>query len=193
MLTALNDLPDGSSSWPDGAFAQGSGGRWQISTGDGENLTLEFTPQMLSAIFQPGAANTLLSVNVTLELVSYDAASLANGEVAFGLGAKNTDGQSTIGEVQFNDANLISLGKNQNGQFRAITQVPLQGQQIELAIRRTNATTLSFFIDGKSLGDSVFLFAQGEPITIILFVSGSQVVVEVSHFEIDFSPRDELP
>jgi hypothetical protein len=195
VLAALDSLPAEARTWPDGAFARGEDGSWRLSAGSGANsmLSIELSPQLLSTLFQPGAANMLIGATAQFELVSYDALALSSGEVAFGLGAQNTDGQLTIGEVRFDDPNLISLGKNQDGQFRALTQVPLQKAQIQLAIRRANDTTLSFFIDGKSLGDSVFLFSQGEPVTLVLFASGKDVVVKVSAFQIDFSPRDELP
>jgi hypothetical protein len=39
----------------------------------------------------------------------------------------------------------------------------------------------------------VYIFPQGEPITLILYVTGRDVVVELSAFEMNFSPRDELP
>jgi hypothetical protein len=95
--------------------------------------------------------------------------------------------------VQFVSINFVSVGLNQNGQFRSPTQFPQQNLQMTLSIRRTDTNTLSFYVDDKLLGESVYIFPQGEPITLILYVTGRDVVVELSAFEMDFSPRDELP
>jgi hypothetical protein len=195
MLVALTALPDNARPGPPGAFAPGDGGAWMLSTANGGDspLTVELPPDLLNALFQPGTANTLIRADAVFELIDYDQAALSGGEVAFGLGAKNIDGQQTIGQVQFVESNFISLGLNQNGQFRSSTQFPQQKPQIALSVRRTNANTLSFYVDDRWLGDSVFLFPQGEPLALVLFASGRNVVVRVSAFEIDFSPRDEIP
>ena len=150
-------------------------------------------PICSAEILGPGASTTFRRADATLELAQYDPATLDRGEIAFGLGAANTDGQSTIGQVQFISANFVSVGLNQNGQFRSPTQFPQQNLKMTLSIRRTNTNTLSFFVDDKLLGESVFIFPQGEPLTLILYVTGRDVVVELSLFEIDYSPRDEMP
>lgn len=128
-----------------------------------------------------------------MELVTFDDAAMANGDVAIGLGAMNNLGQSTIGQVQYIETSFVSVGLNQNGRFSSPSQYPQQNAQIKLSIRRTNANSLSFFIDDRQLGESVFLFTQTEPITLLLYASGRNVTVGVSDFTIDFSPRSELP
>ncbi|MBN1681413.1 MAG: hypothetical protein JW966_14120 [Anaerolineae bacterium] len=195
VLGALANVLPEDRPGPTGALTPNDDGTWSIATAgtDDTAIRIEFTPDILSALFQPGAANSLIHADAVLELVSSDPAALASGDVAFGLGAENTLGQRTIGQVQLIEENLVNLGLSQNDQFRSRTQVPQQNPQIELAIRRSDSTTLSFFIDDKLLGDSVALFAQGDPITLILFVSGKDVVVKVHAFEIDYSPRNELP
>jgi hypothetical protein len=195
MLAALDELPAEARSWPPDAFVPAENGNWRMATANGtENaVIIEFPPDMLSVLFQPGAANTLSQADAILELVDYDEAALAAGEVAFGLGAENVDGQQTIGQVQFVDENLVNLGLSQNGQFRTRTQAPLQTSQVELSVRRVDTTTFGFFVDGKHLGDSVALFAEGEPVKLILYASGRGTVVEVSSFQIDINSRNELP
>ncbi len=195
ILAALASLPAAVMPGPDGALAPGEDGQWLLSSSAGGlgPLSVEFSPELLSEIFQPGAASTFRRADATLELVSYDQASLDRGEVAFGLGVENAAGQNTIGQVQFVSTNFVSVGLNQNGQFRSPTQFPQQNLQMTLSIRRTNTNTLSFYVDDKLLGESVYIFPQGEPITLILYVTGRDVVVKLSAFDMDFSPRDELP
>jgi hypothetical protein len=195
VLVALTALPEDARPGPQGAFAPGDGGAWILSTANGDNgqLTIDLPPDLLNALFQPGTATTLRRADAIFELISYDHTALSDGKTGFGLGAKNIDGQQTIGEVQFVESNFISLGLNQNGQFRSSTQFPQQKPHIALSVRRTNANTLSFYVDDRWLGDSVFLFPQGEPLALVLFASGKNVEVRVSAFEIDFSPRDEIP
>ncbi|HVO70499.1 MAG TPA: hypothetical protein VMT24_10665, partial [Aggregatilineaceae bacterium] len=195
VLIALAALPESARPGPQGALAPGDGGAWILSTasGDDSQLAIELPPDLLNAMFQPGTATTLRRADAVFELTSYDQTALSDSKTGFGLGAKNIDGQQTIGQVQFVESNFISLGLNQNGQFRSSTQFPQQNPQMALSVRRTNANTLSFYVDDRWLGDSVFLFPQGEPLTLILFASGKHVEVRVSAFEIDFSPRDEIP
>jgi serine/threonine protein kinase len=195
MLAALAALPVAIRPGPPGALAPGSDGKWILSAAAGGvgPLSIEFSPDLLSEMFQPGAANAFRRVDATLELVGYDQVALDRGEVAFGLGVENAAGQRTIGQVQFASENFVSVGLNQNGQFRSPAQFPQQNLRMRLSIRRTNTNTLSFFVDDKLLGESVFIFPQGEPLTPILYVTGRDVVVELSAFEIDFSPRDEIP
>ncbi|NLF77604.1 MAG: hypothetical protein GX573_18070, partial [Chloroflexi bacterium] len=150
-------------------------------------------PALISQLFQPGASSALSRADVVLELVAYDPAALQNGEVSFGLGAENASGQTAIAEVQFVEENYVRLGLNQNDQFRLRTESPQPSPQLTLSVRRVDANTLGFFVDGKRLGDSVLIFPQGAPITLILTASGRGVVVSVSDFQIEFSPRDELP
>ncbi len=195
VLAALAALPITVRPGPTGAFVPGENGSWVLSTAPngGRPVSIDLPPELISVLFQPGAASSIRRADATLELVRYDQASLANGGVAFGLGAENTGGQRTIGEVQFIEANFVSLGLNQGGRFRSSTQFPQQNPQIVLSVRRTDANTLGFFVDDRWLGDSVFIFPQGDPLSLILYVSGNDVVVNVSSFEIDYSPRDEIP
>ena len=195
VLTALAALPDTILPGPSGALAPRDDGIWLISTAAGGvgPLSIEFTPELLGEMFAPGVANTFRRADATLELTGYDSESLERGEIAFGLGAENTDGQITIGQVQFISANFVGVGLNQNGQFRSPTQFPQQNLRMTLSIRRTNTNTLSFYVDDKLLGESVYIFPQGRPLTLILYVTGRDVTVELSEFEIDFSPRDEMP
>ena len=52
---------------------------------------------------------------------------------------------------------------------------------------------VSFFVNERWLGDSVFLFPQSEPVTLILYVAGRDVVVRLRSLELDYSPREEIP
>lgn len=194
VLAALGALPANIVPGVSGALVPGDG-VWMLAADSGSSapVIIEITPDLLSAMFQPGAANTLRRADATLELVGYDPIALGDGEVAFGLGAANADDQQAIGEVQFIEANFVSLGLNENGRFRSSTQFPQPDPQLTLSVRRTNETTFSFYVNDKWLGDSVFLFPQNEPVTLILFVSGKDVTVSISSFTIDYSPRDEIP
>ncbi|MCD4687635.1 MAG: hypothetical protein K8S97_17035, partial [Anaerolineae bacterium] len=191
VLTALAALPTTIRPGPQGSIAPGTGSAWVITTVNtgSTEVQIDFAPEMLSTLFQPGAASSLRRADAVLELVTYD----QTNEVAFGLGAANESGEQTIGQVQFTAEGFVSLGLNQNGRFRSSTEFPQQNPQIELSMRRTNTNTISFYVDDRWLGDSVFLFPQGDPLTLILYLSGRDVVVEVKSFEIDFSPRDVIP
>ena len=98
-----------------------------------------------------------------------------------------------MGQVLFVQSNYVSVGLNQNGQFRSTTEYPQATTELALSVRRSNTNTLSFYVDDKWLGDSVFLFAEGEPVTLLLYVTGRDVTITVQSFDIDFSPRDEIP
>lgn len=191
MLAALAALPAAVLPGPQGSITPGSGSTWVLTTADADSteVQIDFPPELLSELFQPGAASSLRRADVVLELITYDQTS----EVAFGLGAANVAGEQTIGQAQFTTEGFVSLGLNQNGRFRSSTEFPQQNLQLELSLRRTNTNTISFYVDDRWLGDSVFLFPQGEPLTLILYLSGRNVVVEVDRFEIDFSPRDVIP
>ncbi len=95
--------------------------------------------------------------------------------------------------MQFLETNFVSLGLNQNGRFRSTTEFPQSDPQLRLSVRRTDATTLSFFVNERWLGDSVFLFPQSELVTLILYVAGRDVVVRLRSLELDYSPREEIP
>lgn len=193
VLAALARLPAAERPGPQGAFAPGTGSAWVLTTAGAPGGMVEITlsPELLGTLFQPGAASALRRIDATFELLNPDA--LSQGEVAFGLGAVNTDREKTIGQAVLREGGFVSLGLNQNGRFRAVTEFPQQNPALELSIRRTNANTLSFFVDDRLLGDSVYLFPQNEPLGLILYVSGRNVVVEVKAFAIDFSPRDIIP
>ena len=192
-LSALSALEERESlPWGDG-LVPGSDGTWLLSTEADDEAVIEFTPELMAELFIPGAANFFVRADVVLRLVSYDPDALQNGEVSVGFGAQNTDEQRTIGQVQFLEEAFVSLGLNQNGQFRSATQFPLQGETVKLSIQRTNSNTLTFLVDDRSLGDSVFLFARGEPLALLLYASGQDVVAEVSTFEVEFRPRSYLP
>ncbi len=195
VLAALAALPANIVPGPAGALVPATNGAWVLSAGDSGNTPriIEIPPDLLSAMFQPGAANSLRRVDITLELAGYDPLALGDGAVAFGLGAANADDQQAIGEVQFIETNFVSLGLNEDGRFRSSTQFPQPNPQLTLSVRRTNETTLSFYVNDKWLGDSVYLFPQNEPVTLLLFVAGEGVTVKIDSFTIDYSPRDEIP
>lgn len=194
LLAGLVSLPAESLPGPSGALTPNDDGTWTLSTReDAGQMVVELPPELLSALFQPGVANTLRRADAILELVSYNQAAISDGGVAFGLGATNGLGQQTIGQVQLVDTDFVSLGLNLNGQFRSLTEFPLQELRLAFSVRRTDTTTLSFYVNDRLLGDSVFLFPQGEPVTLLLFAAGRDVVVRVQSFVLDYSPRDEIP
>jgi serine/threonine protein kinase len=193
VLDALEGIDPAAQTWSDNALVPGEDGVWLLSTASsGDEVSIDLTPDLLNTLFRAGTANSLARADVTFELQSPDPAALAGGSIAFGLGLANAQEQRTIGEVQLG-ADVIDLGLNQAGQFRSRTQLPAQAGPIELSVRRTNETTFSFYVDGKLLGDSVMLFAEGQPVTLILYASGPNVVVRVTDFNIDAVPRGELP
>lgn len=193
VLDVLENISPDAQTWPDGALTPDEDGAWLLSTeGSAGEVSIDLTPDLLNTLFRAGTANSVARADAMFELVSSDPAALANGQVAFGLGLANVEGQRTIGQVQVG-ADVIDLGLNQAGQFRSRTQLPAQDGPVELSVRRTNETTFSFYVDGKLLGDSVMLFAEGQPVTLILYASGPGVVVRVTDFNIDAVPRGELP
>lgn len=192
-LAALAAAPAELRTWPEAAL-RAADGAWQLNTAEaGGELVLVLTPDLMTQLFAPGAASAFISAEATLELVDYDPAALAEGAITLGLGAENQRDQRTLGQVQFVGENFISVGMNQNGTFSSPTQFPLQNPVLRLGVRRTNANTLSFYLDDRSLGDSVFLFPRGEPISLVLSVTGADVVVRLDGFEVEFRARDELP
>ncbi|MBN2303769.1 MAG: hypothetical protein JXQ72_04800 [Anaerolineae bacterium] len=193
VLAALDaqngvDLP-----WSSDALTPTGQGNWQFATGNAQTAEVALSPEMLSTLFQPGTSNTLISANAVFRLVGYDQTALESGEVSFGLGVENADGQRAMAQVQFVEANYVRLGLNQNDRFQLKTEAPQPNPQVELSIQRIDANTFSFLVDGRHLGDSVLVFAQGQPLTLILYASGAGVEVEISAFEIDYRPRSELP
>jgi hypothetical protein len=196
VLESLAVLPADQRVWPTGAFdARVEGDGWLLSTANsgGGALQIELTPDLLAALFQPGVANALNRADVVLELVAWDDTALANDEVAFGLGAINRSGQTAVGQVRFDESNLINLGLSQNDRFYLRSVMPQQDAEIELSMRRVDENTLGFFVDGKHLGDPVILFPNSEPITLVLYASGQGVQVKVSAFSVTIRPRSELP
>jgi hypothetical protein len=179
--------------WEAEIFRPGDNGTWMISSQQNSPLVIELTPDLLNALFRPGAANTLVRVDVTLELVNADQAALASGNVAFGLGVENAYDERAIAEAQFTDANLVNLGINQNNQFTSRTQVPIQTPRFTFSIRRVDDNTLVLFVNEERLGDSVFIFAQGEPVMLFLYTTGINVEAQVSSFEIDYNLRVDIP
>ncbi len=71
--------------------------------------------------------------------------------------------------------------------------MPATDAPVSLSVRRLNETTFTFYVDGRRLADSVYLFPQGRPLTLVLTASGRDVVVRVTNFSIDAGPRGELP
>ena len=195
LLAALSALPQAERPWPRGAFVPGAGGVWVLSTAQAglDTLLIEIPPALLDALFRPGAAGSLRRVDAVLELADYAPQALETGAVAFGLGIANANDEQTIGQVQIGAAGIAQLGLNQNGTFRASTEYPLADPQVTLSLRRTSPYTISFYVDERRLGDSVVLYPQGEPLTLLLFVSGPNVTVNVHTLAVNFNPRDEIP
>jgi len=180
-----------------GAIAQDPDGVWRLSTAGtaSDQLMLELTPELLGSLFQPGAANALIRVEMVVKLVDYDAASLAAGNVVVGLGAMNERGEFAIGQVRYEAPTFISWEINQNDSLLPGTSFPLpaEEQEITLSIRRENANTFGFYINGKSRKAPVVFFVERRPVTPLVYVAGQDVIVEISALEFGFSPSDELP
>ncbi|HMM26784.1 MAG TPA: hypothetical protein PKD46_00695 [Aggregatilineaceae bacterium] len=194
VLRALGELPPGDLPWESDSFAP-TGEGWRLAAGatnDAEAM-ITLDPALLGRLFGPGVASTLTSARAVMRLVEYNPGEMAAGNVTLGLGALNTGGQSAIGKVQFQEPEFVGLGMAQNGVFRARAEAPLSGPEFELSLRRVNANTLGFYLGDQLLGDSVVVFPEGAPITLALTASGRGTVVEVSAFEVEFSPRSELP
>lgn len=194
VLRALSGVAEDIRAWDTDAFHASENDAWQlVSDPASDSVTVTIDPALLSVLFGPGTASTLTSARAIVELTEYDPGELSEGDVRVGLGALNTGGQSAIGMVQFQDENTVGLGLAQNGTFRARTEAPLDSPQIELSLRRVNANTLGFYANGELLGDSVVVFPEGAPITLALTAGGRGTVISVSAFEVEFSPRSELP
>jgi hypothetical protein len=192
LLTALLTAPTSALPGAAETFSPTSDGWLLSSTDDGEALVV-IPPDLLSALFQPNAANTIRRVDATLELMGYDPDALGAGEVAFGLGVQNPTGQRTIVEVRYAEPGLVSMGLDQNGRFRPTTEFPRRDTSFALSVRRSSPNALGFYVNDQWLGDSVFLYTQGEPLTLALYAAGPGVTVQVRQFTIDYSPRDDIP
>src|SRR5690606_23109641 len=176
VLRALDET-GAEQEWEAGSFSAGDGGVWQLETGGPANsATITLDPPLLSELFGAGTANVLTSARVVVELAAYDEGELAAGDVRIGLGALNASQQSAIGTVQFESANSAALGIAQNGSFRPRAEAPLDSAEIELSVQRVNANTLGFYVNGELLGDSVVVFPEGQPITLVLTASGRGTV-----------------
>jgi len=193
-LAALAAMPVDLLGWSADEFQAGDNDTWRITSGSANSITIELTPDLINALFMPGTANTIAKVEAVMQLVEYDPEALANGEIAFGLGAQNMHDQQAMGEVKF-EPDLLNLGLNQNNQFSSKTRVPQSDPTVEitLSLQRFDANTLAFYVNDKLLGNPVIVFPQNEPLTLLLFVTGQNVVVEVTSLQIDYRPGADLP
>jgi hypothetical protein len=197
LVAEVAALPADQRVWPADALRRGDGDVWEVSTVDipDNTLTIKLSPAILDTLLEPGAASAFMRADATMTLVDGQAA-LDAGDVAFGLGAENTNGQQVIGQVQFVDRSLVELGMNRNGNFRARTELPLPDPQIRLSVRRVGSAVLGFYVNDQLLAESVTIrFPRGEPLTLVLLVTGQDVVVEISEFDIvyDIDSGSELP
>ncbi|NDJ78238.1 MAG: hypothetical protein GYB65_18470 [Chloroflexi bacterium] len=200
LLGDIVALPAGLRTWPTSVITPGDAdGIWVISTTDAPDntVTIELSPEILSELFQPGAASAFARVDVTFLLSDTGLVSSPLDTVTIGLGAENDDGERESAQVQIVlESGLLRYGIDRNGDFSGTEAPSGNAQEIRLSVRRGNTLTLDYFLDDSELpGTPLIVFPQGEPVTLILYVSGRDVAIEISEFDIDYdiSSGDELP
>jgi hypothetical protein len=191
VLAILAPLAPTEYAWDARFFSQGAGGVWQLGasleTAGSAPITVIIPADYLD-LLQTGAADRLRRVEVEMELSLFDEARLTDGQVFFGLGIQNSARQRYSGQVQVRQAGVVSLGLNENGTFRGVSQLPMSPIRVQLALERDEQGQVSFFVDGQRLGQAPVTFPPGEALNLVLYNAGGGMFVSVSAFRIELAP-----
>lgn len=191
LLSILDILPTDQYVWDPTFFSQGAGGVWQlgasVETAGTAPITITLDNDFLNAV-ETNLTTRLQRIEVDMALVLFDDNRLSNDQVFFGVALENTARQRYGTQVVLRSASVVSLGINENGNFRTISQLPLSPIEVTLAIERTADGSLGFFINGQQLGDSPALFAQDENLNLVLYNAGGGMFVNVSAIRLELAP-----
>lgn len=191
ILDILNLIQPQDYDWEPTFFGQGAGGIWQLGAAVEEAgnapIAVVFSPQFMEA-FNPAMGLRLRKVEIQMELTLFDEDRIESGQVFFGLGLQNASRQRYSAQVQVRRAGVVSLGINENGTFRAISQIPLSPVRVTLSIQRNDDGSAVFFINGQRLGESPKLYPTDQPVSVVLYNAGGGMFVAVSSFTAQLAP-----
>ncbi len=192
-LNTLSLIQPEDYAWDPTFFSAGAGGAWQLGASVAEAgaapIAVTFPPDFLE-IFNPDTATRLRSASAEMELVLFAEERLAGGGVYFGLGLQNAGRQRYGAQVQLRGANVVSLGVNENGNFRGVSQLPLSPVRVMLSLQRNPDGSAVFFINGQRLGESPPLFPLDEPVSLVLYHAGGGMFVTVDSLSLALTPFD---
>ncbi|HLA43852.1 MAG TPA: hypothetical protein VJZ27_10470, partial [Aggregatilineales bacterium] len=192
-LRILNLIQPADYGWNPVFFSQGAGGIWQLG-GSVEQvgsapIAVIISPDFMDSTFRDDAGLRLRRVNVRMELTLFDAERIESGQVFFGIALQNQSRQRYGAQVQLRQIGVVSLGVNENGTFRGISQLPLSPVEVTFTLERTENETVMMLIDGQRLGESPRLFPLDEAVSIVLYNAGGGMFVTVSDLEIELAPQ----
>lgn len=191
VLEILNLIQPEDYEWDATFFSRGAGGTWQLGASVEEvgsaPIAVVMQPDFMEA-FNPDTATRIQRAEINMELVLFDEDRLAGGGVFFGFGLQNSRRQRYGAQVTVRQVGIVSLGMNENGTFRGISQIPLDPINVTLSFERNADGSAEFFINGQRLDASPTLFPSGEPISLVIYHAGGGMFVNVSDISLELSP-----
>lgn len=190
-LRILNLIQPADYGWEARFFSEGAGGVWQLGAtvedAGSAPIAVIIDPEFLET-FNPDTGHRLRRAEVTMELTFYDEAFIQRNQVFFGLGLQNNRRQRYTAQVQIASENLVSLGINENGTFRARSEIPMSRVEVVLAFQRRDDGSVDFFIDGQLVGSAPAIYPLDEPISLVLYSAGGGMFVSVSSMDLELAP-----
>lgn len=189
ILEPLAKLPRDKITWDPSWFGPGGTG-WQLGNSTvklAQAPVINLGPDVLTPLLGTDAAQHIQRVDATFQLVNYDPAFIATGQVFFGvgLGALRGGSRADVRARLLRDT-LFDVGMTFNGTYHSTTQLPITANppQVILSVQRNDDKTLSLYVDGHLLGQSAAIYPPGTPLTIYLYTSRSSVMLNVTTLKV---------
>jgi hypothetical protein len=191
VLDILQPIQPADYGWDSTFFSRGAGGVWQLGASIEEAGSAPIAVIIdadFMETFNPNTASRLERVDIDMELVLYDEERISSGGVFFGMGLQNERRQRYSAQVNLRQPEVVSLGINENGTFRGVSQIPLSPVNVRLSLERDADGTVTFFINGQRLGESPPIYPIDEPVSLVLYHAGGGMFVSVSSFRLELTP-----
>jgi hypothetical protein len=183
----------GSATWDAEQFSPipDNDGSWRLGTGaavPGENvIEIALPPDVLEAVYGENAAERIQSVEVELELITFNPPLLIDDQVFFGAALEPVNGAGDETGVQINveEAGVFNIGRRVGDDVTLMMQrsVGAQIARIRL-VRDPSNDTLVLFVNDSQVGTAIDFVDEDTPVSPVIYVRAGGVIVYVHRWQV---------
>lgn len=183
----------GAATWEADQFSPipDNAGSWRLGTGaaiPGENvIEIVLLPEVLEAVYGENAAKRIQSVEVEMELMTFNPPLLIDDQVYFGaaLAPVNSAGDKTGVQINVAEAGVFNIGQRVGDRVAMVMQraVGAQVARIRL-VRDPSNNTLVLFVNDSQVGTSIDFVDSDTAVSPVIYVRAGGVIVYVHRWQV---------
>jgi hypothetical protein len=180
-------------SWSSDQFSpvEDGDGNWRLGVGGSvpgaETIEIALPVQVLESVYGEDAADRIISMEVELELITFNPPLLIDNEVYFGMALRpaNRITPQVGAQIEVPQTGVFNIAQRVGSEVTVAMQRSLSEQVARIRIERdvTN-NAIAVYVNNDRIGTSVSFPGENNPVIPVIYVRAGGVIVHVNRWQI---------